>query len=190
MVNHGHADRSKAMATFQVTVPDTIAIGRNAEHGTLAIEWDKIPQLVKDHIATVYFPQYITDAANSGGKDSTSADRLALAQKKLQAMLAGEIRTRGDAKEPIDPIEAQAYRDALEVVRAQLLKMPQAKQIPKGTKDRAQWVLDTLDAAAKRQPREVHDVVMATLEANPDIRKEAARKVKKAAELAATINLN
>jgi hypothetical protein len=49
--------------------------------------------------------------------------------------------------------------------------------------------LDALDAAAKREPREVHDVVMATLEANPDIRKEAARKVKKAAELAATIDL-
>jgi hypothetical protein len=178
------------MATFTVTVPDTIAIGRNAEHGTLAVEWDKIPQLVKDHIAAVYFPQYITDAANSKGADSPSSERMALAQKKLDAMLAGEIRTRGESREPIDPIDAQAYRDALEVVRAQLLKMPQAKQIPKGTKDRAQWVLDTLDAASKRKPREVHDIVMATLEANPDIRKEAARKVKKAAELAATINLN
>jgi hypothetical protein len=155
-----------------------------------AIEWDKIPQLVKDHIAAVYFPQYITDAANSKGADSPSSERMALAQKKLDAMLAGEIRTRGESREPIDPVEALAYRDALEVVRAQLLKMPQAKQIPKGTKDRAQWVLDALDAAAKREPREVHDIVMATLEANPDIRKEAARKVKKAAELAATINLN
>jgi hypothetical protein len=77
------------MATFTVTVPDTIAIGRNAEHGTLAIEWDKIPQLVKDHIATVYFPQYITDAANSKGADSPSSERMALAQKKLDAMLAG-----------------------------------------------------------------------------------------------------
>jgi hypothetical protein len=154
------------MATFTVTVPDTIAIGRNAEHGTLAIEWDKIPQLVKDHIATVYFPQYITDAANSKGADSPSSERMALAQKKLDAMLAGMIRTRGESKAPADPIEAQAYADALEVVRGQLLKMPQAKKI------------------------EVHDIVMATLEANPEIRKEAARKVKKAAELAATINLN
>lgn len=190
MVNTDHIPRSKAMATFQVTVPDTIAIGRNAEHGTLDIVWAEVPQTVLDHIAAVYFPQYLTDAANSGGKDSTSADRYALARKKLDAMYAGEIRTRGESKEPVDPVEAQAYRDALEVVRAMLLKTPQAKQIPKGTKDRAQWVLDALDAAAKREPREVHDVVMATLEANPDIRKEAARKVKKAAELAATINLS
>jgi hypothetical protein len=178
------------MATFTVTVPDTIAIGRNAEHGTLEVRWDQVPQLVKDHIATVYFPQYITDAANSKGADSPSAERMALAQKKLDAMLAGEIRTRGESKEPIDQIEAQAYRDALESVRKTLLAHPQAKQIPKGTKDRAQWVLDALDAAAKREPREVHDIVLVTLEANPDIRKEAARKVKKAADLAATINLN
>jgi hypothetical protein len=178
------------MATFTVTVPDKIAIGRNAEHGTLEVAWANVPQPVLDHIAAVYFPQYITDAANSKGADSPSSERMALAQKKLDAMLAGMIRTRGESKEPVDPIEAQAYRDALEVVRAKLLKMPQAKQIPKGTKDRAQWVLDALDAADKREPREVYDVVMATLEANPNIRKEAARKVKKAEELAATIDLN
>jgi hypothetical protein len=178
------------MATFTVTVPDTIAIGRNAEHGTLEVAWDKIPQLVKDHIAAVYFPQYITDAANSKGTDSPSSERMALARKKLDAMLAGEIRTRGESKAPVDPTEAQAYRDALESVRKVLLANPKAKQIPKGTKDRAQWVLDALDAAAGTEPREVHDIVMATLEANPGIRTEAARKVKKAAELAATININ
>jgi hypothetical protein len=77
------------MATFTVTVPDTIAIGRNAEHGTLAIEWDKIPQLVKDHIAAVYFPQYITDAANSKGKDSPSSERMALAAKETRCDVGG-----------------------------------------------------------------------------------------------------
>jgi hypothetical protein len=178
------------MATFTVTVPDKIAIGRNAEHGTLEVAWANVPQSVLDHIATVYFPQYITDAANSKGEGSPSSERMALAQKKLDAMLAGVIRTRGESKEPADPIEAQAYRDALESVRKILLKHPEAKKIPKGTKDRAQWVLDALDAAAGTEPREVHDVVLATLEANPDIRKEAARKIKKAAEMAATIKIN
>jgi hypothetical protein len=178
------------MATFTVTVPNDIKIGRNGEHGILALDWSLVPQPVLDHIACTYFPQYLTDAANSGGKDSTSEDRMALATKKRNAMYAGEIRTRGESREPIDPIDAQAYRDALEVVRKSLLAHPQAKQIPKGTKDRAQWVLDALDATAKREPREVHDIVMATLEANPDIRKEAARKVKKAAELAETIKIN
>lgn len=177
------------MATFTVTVPDTIAIGRNGAHGTLNVDWGLVPPQVLDHIASVYFPQYITDAANSGGKDSTAAERLALAEKKLKAMLAGEIRTRGDAKEPLDPVEAQAYRDALTVVRDKLLSAPEAKQIPKGTKDRAQWVLDARDAAAKREPREVHDIVVAMLEANPDFRKEAARKVKKQAELASAIEI-
>lgn len=177
------------MATFTVTVPDTIAIGRNGAHGTLDIAWSAVPQPVLDHIATVYFPQYLTDAANSGGKDSTPEERLALANKKLAAMYAGEIRTRGDAKEPLDPVEAQAYRDALELVRKQLLAAPEAKSIPKGTKDRAQWVLHARDNAAGREAREVHDIVVAMLEANPEFRKEAARKVKKQAELAAAINI-
>src|SRR4051794_21530493 len=97
------------MATFTVTVPDTIAIGRNGAHGTMPISWDKVPQHVRDHIATVYFPQYISDAANSGGKDATGEERVSLAYKKLQAMYDGVIRSRS-AGEPTDPVEAEAYR--------------------------------------------------------------------------------
>jgi hypothetical protein len=178
------------MATFTVTVPDTIAIGRNAEHGTLEVAWDKIPQLVKDHIAAVYFPQYITDAANSKGTDSPSSERMALARKKLDAMLAGEIRTRGESKAPVDPIEAQAYRDALESCARFCWPIPKPSRSPRGQRIARNGFSMRLMPRPGREPREVHDIVMATLEANPDIRTEAARKVKKAAELAATININ
>jgi hypothetical protein len=170
------------MATFTVTVPDNIPIGRNAEHGTLALEWAKVPQLVKDHIASVYFPQYITDAANSGGKGSSGADRIALAQKKLQAMYAGVIRSRS-AGEPADPVEAEAYRIVRPIVIARLLSTPEAKQVPKGTKDRAQWVLDARDAAAGRDPREVDDLAKALVEADPQYRAEAKRRVAHKAKL-------
>jgi hypothetical protein len=164
------------MATFTVTVPDRISVGRNAEHGTLALDWDKVPQHVRDHIAAVYFPQYITDAANSGGKDSTGADRVALAQKKLQAMYDGVIRSRS-AGEPVDPVEAEAYRIVRPIVTQRLLSTPEAKQIPKGTKDRAQWVLDARDAAAGRDPREVDDIVAGLIEADPQYLAEAKRRI-------------
>jgi hypothetical protein len=171
------------MATFTVTVPDTIPIGRNAEHGTLPITWDSVPQMVKDHIAAVYFPQYITDAANSAGKDSSGTERLALAKKKLQAMYDGVIRSRS-AGEPVDPVEAEAYRIVRPIVTQRLLSTPEAKSIPKGTKDRAQWVLDARDAAAGREPREVDDIVAAMIEADPQYRAEAKRRLAAKAKLA------
>jgi uncharacterized protein with WD repeat len=167
------------MATFTVTVPDKIAIGRNAEHGTLDINWEKVPQHVRDHIAGTYFPQYITDRANSGGTDSTSAERLALANKKLDAMYAGLVRARGTA-EPVDRTEAEAYRLARPTIIAKLEATPEWKQCPKGTKDRAQWVLDARDAAAKREPREVIDLVKQAVENNPIYREEARKNVKAA----------
>lgn len=170
------------MATFQVTVPDRIPIGRNGEHGALDLDWSKVPQHVRDHIATVYFPQYVTDAANSGGKDSSSAERVALAEKKLAAMYAGVIRSRS-AGEPIDPIEAEAYRLARPVIVKALMDTPEAKAIPKGTKDRAQWVLDARDAAAKREPREVNDLVKVLVDGDPQFRKEAKRNVDARAKL-------
>jgi hypothetical protein len=172
------------MATFTVTVPDKVAIGRNAEHGTLALDWDKVPQHVRDHIATVYFPQYITDAANSAGKDATGPERLDLANKKLQAMYAGLIRTRVAASDPVDPVEAEAYRLAKPKVIQLILGAPEARQIPKGTKDRAQWVVDARDAAAGREPRTVDDIVAKYLDDNPSYREEAKRVVASKAKLA------
>jgi hypothetical protein len=181
-LRNGRTTKENLMATFTVTVPDTIAIGRGGEHGTLDVRWDRVPQMVKDHIAAVYFPQYITDAANSGGKDSTGPERVALANKKLQAMYDGVIRSRS-AGEPADPVEAEAYRLAKPKIVAALMATPEAKQIPKGTKDRAQWVLDARDEAAGRDPREVDDLVVAFLDAHPDYRKEAKRVVDAKAKL-------
>lgn len=178
IVQHG----TEVMAKITVTVPDKIAIGRNAEHGTLPITWASVPQNVLDHIAGVYFPQYITDRANSGGKASSSTERVELAKQKLEAMYAGTIRARGTA-EPADPVEAEAYRLARPVIITRLMSTPEAKQVPKGTKDRAQWILDARDAAAGREPREVQDLVAALVESDPAYRKEAKRNVEARAKL-------
>src|SRR5437763_1602771 len=91
------------MATFQVTIPDTVLVGRNGAIGSLQVDWSRVPQHVRDHIASVYFPQYLTDAANAGGRDKAPADRLARAEKKLAAMYAGPVRARGEAAEAAAP---------------------------------------------------------------------------------------
>lgn len=165
------------MATITVDVPDTINIGRNGEHGKLEVQWDKISQHIKDSIAATYFAQVFTDKANSGGKDSSSHKRLELAREKLEQFYSGVYRARNSAGEPTDPIEAEAYRLAKPLIVAKLMAMPEAKQCPKGTKDRAQWVLDARDAAANREPREVIDLVKQLVESDPQFRKEAKRNV-------------
>lgn len=177
-----HIARNEVMAQITVTVPDKIAIGRGGEHGTIDLTWSRVPQHVLDHIAGVYFPQYITDRANSAGKDSTPEERLTLAGKKVDAMYAGVVRSRGTA-EPADPVEAEAYRLARPAIIARLMATPEAKQVPKGTKDRAQWILDARDAAAGRDPREVVDLVAALVESDPAYRKEAKRNVEARAKL-------
>jgi hypothetical protein len=100
------------MATIEVTVPETIMLGRNGSIGSLKVDWSHVPQNVLDHIASVYFPQYLTDAANAGGRDESAAERLARAEKKLETMYAGQVRTRGAAAEPTDPVDLEAFRMA------------------------------------------------------------------------------
>jgi hypothetical protein len=135
------------MATITVTIPDTIMIGRNGVHGSLQVDWEKVPQHVKDHIAAVHFPQYFSDSFNSGGKEATSADRLALAEKKYAQMLAGEIRTRGASLEPVDPVEKEAYSEARKALAAYFVKEGFWKDIPKGTTNRFEYVLNRAQKA-------------------------------------------
>ena len=106
------------MATFEVTVPDTLVLGRNGAIGELAVDWTKVPQHVLNHIAAVYFPQYITDAANAGGKEESQSDRMARAMKKLDGMYSGELRTRGASGEPVDPVRRDAFNEAVKALTA------------------------------------------------------------------------
>jgi hypothetical protein len=171
------------MATFQVTVPDTLVLGRNGAIGSLPIEWDRVPQPVKDHIATVYFGQYLSDAANAGGKDQSSADRLSRAEKKLETMYAGQVRARGEsATEPADPAEAEAFRMAKAALLAFAKATPEWSTIPKGERKKDSAALRVLDmrAAARGEPEhgDWQHYIVHYLGTKPEVRKEAERLVR------------
>ena len=181
------------MATFEVTVPDTVMLGRNGAIGSLQVDWSRVPQHVRDHIATVYFPQYLTDAANAGGRDKGPADRLARAQKKLENMYAGQVRTRGEAAEPIDPVEGEAYRMAKAALVTFAKTTPEWKTIPKADRKKDSAVLRVLDmrAVARGEPErgEWNHYIDHYLATKPEVRKEAERLVKMRAKAGDGIGL-
>ena len=171
------------MATLTVNVPDTLVLGRNGVIGQLKVDWSRVPQPVLDHIASVYFPQYLTDAANAGGKDERPAERLARAEKKLQRLYAGEVRKRGEAAgEPANPAEAEAYRMAKAALIAFAKATPQWNTIPKGDRKKDSAALRVLDMrAVERGEPERNDwqpYIDQYLGDNPDVRKEAERIVR------------
>src|SRR5438270_5518155 len=170
------------MATFTVTVPDTVVLGRNGTIGSLQVDWSKVPQHVLDHIAAVYIPQYISDAANAGGRDESATERVARAQKKLEAIYAGKVRVRGAATEPTDPVDLEAFRMAKAALVAFAKTVPEWSAIPKGERKSPTAALRVLDmrAAARGEPeRDDWDhYVQHYLAANPDVRKAAERIVR------------
>lgn len=168
--------------TFNVTVPGTVAIGRNGSHGTIEVDWNNVPQSVKDHIAAVYFPQYITDAANSKGTNSPADERVALAQKKLNAMYAGEIRTRTASGEPTDPVENLAYSKAKKALVKMMSQVPEAKLVDKELKgdDRLLWIINERRAAREGEGSVFESIVEAVtwvLDNNEEFRKAAKKEL-------------
>jgi hypothetical protein len=171
------------MATVQITVPDKLVLGRNGAIGSLDVDWSRVPQAVLDHIASVYFPQYLTDAANAGGKDKTPAERLAQAKKKLDKMYEGKVRAR-EAVEA-DPVELEAQR----VAKAALTKTAKQslawKAVPKNLRKGDAGIVHALNALAAEKGDPARDGIAEwvkyTLERNPDIRKSAERIVREQA---------
>jgi hypothetical protein len=173
------------MATINVTVPDTVALGRNGAVGLLQVDWSRVPQPVLDHIASVYFPQYLTDAANAGGRDKGPADRLARAQKKLENMYEGKVRARGDAAEPVDPVEQEAYQIAKAALIKKAKSSPAWSSVPKDMRKKDAGVVHALNliGVENGEPeRSLAEWIEAALESKPEIRKTAERIVREKAK--------
>jgi hypothetical protein len=172
----------EVMMKLTVNVPDMLSLGRNGAIGQLPVDWQRVPQNVLDHIASVYFTQYITDAANAGGKDSEQADRLARATKRLEQMYTGEIRARGtgDGAEPVDPVEAEIHRSVVSILR-NAYSNEKAPKEHKGHK-RLLWIANERRKARGQEPvdslQEVIDHYMGGAPNAAQIRREAERTVK------------
>ena len=173
------------MATFTVTVPDTVVLGRDGAIGSLQVDWSKVPQHVLDHIAAVYIPQYISDAANAGGRDESATERVARAQKKLEAIYAGKVRVRGEATEPADPVENEAYQIAKAALVKKAKASPVWSSVPKDMRKKDAGVVHALNligAESGEPERTLAQWIEDALERKPEIRKLAERIVRERAK--------
>lgn len=135
------------MTKITVEVPATVQVGRGGIHGQLTVDWSKVPQHMLDHIASVHFPQWFSDSFNAGGAAATSEERMAAAQKKLDQLYAGELRTRSASSEPIDPVGREAFGEARKAIAKMLQAGGYWKDIPQKTSNRLQYVLNKAQRA-------------------------------------------
>ena len=157
----------------QVEIPDTLVLGRNGSIGQLEVDWAKVPTHVINHIAAVYFPQYITDAANAK-TDSTPAERFAVAEKKLQQMYAGELRARREGSDPVDPVMKEAYDLAKPFIIKGFVKNG---VWPKKGTDKFQTAVNARMKMLKQDAMPEEQYIEKWLAANPAIMKLAEKNV-------------
>lgn len=89
--------------------------GRNvliARTHVVAVDETKFSDQVREYIFSYGLKQILNDA---GSAAKTAEEKLAMAEKKLQAMYDGTIRTAG-SRASVDPVKAEAERMAWEVL--------------------------------------------------------------------------
>lgn len=181
-----------AIAVKGLVMPDlntgvrSIPLGRNAKFGHLDVDTERFNETVHMHVYVYGLRQILNDAiadkTDDNDKPLGGAELVAKAQKRLDTLYSGELRTRRDTAEPADPIEAELFR----MIRASLVaaakQTPQWANVPKGTKDRPLWVLNTRAVARHETERDWPGFVAGALERMLDggkkLRAAAARIVK------------
>jgi len=169
----------------QISIP----LGRGGKYGSLPVNTDAFNETVQRHIYDYGLRQILNDAMadkkdENGGALATDSI-VAKAEKRLTALLAGDLRVRREGTaEPADPNEAELHR----LVKAKIHLTYTAKKfyadVPKGTKNRMLFVAN-MRRAAMGLPELMDDLEMvdAFLQTSPladDLRKKAARNVKEA----------
>ena len=98
---------------MKIDLPNTYVcpLGRNAVYGTLAINCDDFPDHIQRHIYEYGLRQILNDAMadkkDEDGNPLANGEIRAKAEKRLDTLLRGEIRSRS---EPADPIEAETVK--------------------------------------------------------------------------------
>lgn len=177
----------------------TIPLGRAGKYGHLPVDTDRFTDAVREHVFLYGLRQALNDAmadkTDEDGQPLPIDQIAAKAQKRLDTFYAGEIRTRGESPEPIDPVEAEAWKMAKENMIA-AYKTIGAWDVPKGTKDRFAFVIARRRAERKLPELEPADAVRDAIEkflaapANAHIRKAATRIVQEREKAASAVNVD
>jgi hypothetical protein len=178
----------------QINIHDvkSIPLGRNAKYGHADVDVTRFVANVHQHIYDYGLRQLVNDAMADKTDDDGNAlptDQIvAKAQKRLDALYAGDLRVRraGDA-EPADPVEAEIARQVKIMLHEQYTKMGAYKDVPKKTTNRLLWVANHRRTTIhKLEPvdslQAIVDEYMAKSPKAAAIRREAERTVKMRAD--------
>lgn len=162
-----------------------IPLGRNGKYGMLDVELERLPQPVLQYVFEYGMRQVLNDAmaekTDENGEALSTEAIVAKAEKRLEALYAGTLRTRraGDA-ETLDPFEAEFHKLVRHHVTETMRAVGHFKGLPKGTKDRMMFVINT--GRAKSGKAEVtfaeYAAWYATTPHGGKLQKEAERNLK------------
>jgi hypothetical protein len=153
-----------------------VPLGRGGKYGTLKVHTQQFNQIVHEHVYKYGLRQILNDAIADKTDDNdvplSTEELVAKAQKRLDTLYSGELRSRTAEREPVDPVEAVMYREARNAI-VKMVKTTPEYPATKGAKDR---VLATLIARNTAQTWD--EAIEKYIAAKPGLRKAAERMVK------------
>jgi hypothetical protein len=168
-----------------------LPLGRGSKYGTMEVDCSRFNDEVNAFIYVYGLRQIINDAmatkTDSEGNELSDAEIVAKAQKRLDNLYEGVIRTRGESSEPTDPVEALAWGEAKKTMEALLRKADQWKDIPKGTRNRLMFVLNRARVVAGHEEIDEESAINTFLEKNPAIRRRAKQQYDAREKMAETL---
>src|SRR5437868_3674708 len=89
-----------------------VPLGRNGKFGSMTVEVERFNAAVHDHVYMYGLRQILNDAmadkTDDDGNALSDEAIVAKAQKRLDTLYSGELRTRRESAEPADPVEREA----------------------------------------------------------------------------------
>jgi hypothetical protein len=156
-----------------------VPLGRNAKFGNMLVRIENFSEHVHEHVYSYGLRQILNDAmadkTDDDGNPLPPDQIIAKAQKRLDALYAGELRVRnGSSAEPIDPEDREAFRMARDKITEQFKSLG---IWPKKGPDKFQQAVDARRIAKGVEPMTAADYIAAWLEINPKIVAAAKRIV-------------
>jgi len=166
----------------QITIP----LGRGGKYGSLPVNTDAFNEKVQRHIYDYGLRQLLNDAMSDkkddDGNTLTTDNIVAKAEKRLTALLAGDLRVRRESAEPADPVEAELHRLVKLTINSAYTAAKFYVDVPKGTKNRMLFVANRRRASQGlgelESDADLIDVFLDTSPKAADLKKQAARNVK------------
>lgn len=158
---------------------ESVPLGRNGKYGSLMVDIINFTPEIHGHIYAYGLRQILNDAMADKTDDDGNplpADQIvAKAEKRLNALYAGELRARnGSAAEPVDPVEREAFRMARDKITAQFKSLG---IWPAKGPDKFQQAVDARRIATHSEPMLAADYIAAWLSRNPKVLAAAKRIV-------------